>query len=408
MPEKKQKKRKKILLITNHSYMFWQFRRELTARLLEEGDVLISTPFTGHQEDFAAMGCRMIETKIDRRGMNPGEELKLYRFYQKLLREEKPDFVLTWSVKPNLYAADLCRRMKIPYAITVQGLGTAFQKKGIRELVTMLYRRSCRGAERVFFENEGNADLFRREKITAEEKIVVLNGAGVNTESFPYVPYPDSKVFHFLYLGRLMREKGIRELFAAAERLAGEITIASDEANDEKTHAEENAIVDGKPNVGEEPQANEMPRRFVLDLAGFYEDEFEALTKQLADAGIAVWHGFQEDPAAFYAAADCIVMPSWHEGMSNVILEAEATGRPVIATDIPGCRESVENGRTGFLCEAKNADSLYAAMKEMLHLSREEREEMGRRGRQKMETEFNRADVVDRILEELRRANGFF
>lgn len=121
--------KKKLMVITNHSYMLWQFRRELIGKLMEDYDVIISTPFVGHEDDFKAMGCTMIETDVDRRGINPKTDMKLYLTYRRLLKEHHPDMVVTYSIKPNVYAGYACRQMRIPYCVNVQGLGTAFQKK---------------------------------------------------------------------------------------------------------------------------------------------------------------------------------------------------------------------------------------------------------------------------------------
>lgn len=140
---------------------------------------------------------------------------------------------------------------------------------------------------------------------------------------------------------------------------------------------------------------------FVLDLAGFFEDIYKKQVEELEQLGIAHFYGFQSDPRPFYAEADCVVLPSYHEGMSNVLLEAAATGRPVITSNIPGCRESVENGKSGLLVEVKNKEMLYQAMKKMLHCSREEREKMGKAGREKMKREFRKEAVVERTVRSL-------
>ncbi len=360
--------KKKLLIVTNHSYMLWQFRRELIAKLQEGYDVTISTPFVGHEEDFAEMGCHMVEATMERRGMNPLQERDLIRSYRKLLKDVKPDKVITYSIKPNLYMGMLCRLKKIPYYVNVQGLGTAFQSKKMAAVASIMYREACRKARAVFFENKGNAAVFVDRKIIPAEKEVILNGAGVNTEYFEYQPmqeHEDGKL-HFLYLGRIMKEKGIDELFAAMRKLHSEY---GDKA--------------------------------VLDLVGFYEDEYEQEVNKLVKEGIAVFHGFQTDPRPWYAMADCVVLPSYHEGMSNVLLEAASTGRMLVTSDIPGCREAVDEGVNGFLCTSKDTTSLYQAMTKVMEMTNEERTQAGLCGRGKMEREFKRSDVIERITEVL-------
>lgn len=354
----------KILIITNHSYMLYRFRRALIKRLLDMGhSVTLSMPFVGHEEDLSALGARCIETEVDRRGINPVTDLKLLLNYRKLLRQEQPDLVVTYSIKPNIYAGLCCRLARIPYCANVQGLGTAFQRKGLAFFVTGLYRAALKKAKTVFFENQGNAREFVSRRILPEKQITLLHGAGVDLQEYAVSPCPDREITHFLYIGRIMQEKGIDELFSAMERL------------------------------------RQQRSDVILDLVGFFDDDYEARVRALTEAGIAEFHGFQTDPRPFYAAADCVVLPSYHEGMSNVLLEAAATGRPVITSDIPGCREAVEDGVTGLLCRVKDTDSLYEKMAGFLELSHSRRQAMGIAARAKMEQEFDKRSVVQRTLD---------
>ncbi len=357
--------KKKILIITNHSYMLYRFRLELIRKLIEEHEVILSMPFVGHEEDFKEMGLRCIETKIDRRGMNPVRDLSLLREYNRQLKEVRPDIVITFSIKPNIYAGFLCGRKKIPYASQVQGLGTAFEKPLLAKLVTMMYRIALKKAHVVFFENEENAKLFVDNGIVTSDKIKVLPGAGINLQNYAYVEYPKNEPFRFVYIGRIMKEKGMDELFAACEAL------------------------------------KKKGYNFVLDLVGFYEDDYKEQVSKLVEEGIAIDHGFQTDPKPFYAQADCIVMPSYHEGMSNVLLEGAACGRPLITTDIPGCREAVDDGVSGLLVQVKDAESLYTAMETMLLKGFEERKTMGLNGREKMERVFDKYRVIEETVRNL-------
>lgn len=349
----------KILVITNHSYMLYRFRKELLQQLGQDHEILLSMPFVGHEEDLQALGFTCIDTPVDRRGINPITDWKLLRTYRQLLRKEKPELVITYSIKPNIYAGLLCRLSKIPYCANVQGLGTAFQRKGLALFVTALYRFALGKARTVFFENQGNADEFITRKILPADRITLLNGAGINLTDYPCTPYPENDKLHFLYLGRIMKEKGIDELFCAMKKLRAQ-----------------------------------LGDKVVLDLVGFFDDDYEEAVNQLATDGIAVFHGFQTDPAPFYAAADCVVLPSYHEGMSNVLLEGAAMGRPLITSDIHGCKEAVIEGETGFLCKVRDADSLYEAMARFATLSHREREHMGQAGRRHVEAVFDKEKVV--------------
>ena len=354
----------KYLILTNHSYMLWQFRRELIQTLLDEGEVIISTPYVGHENDFRDMGCRCIETRLDRRSINPFKDLVLYRFYKQLIRGEKPDLVITYSIKPNIYGGYVCRKLNIPYCCTVQGLGTAFQKRGIAQLVTVMYREALKQAGAVFFENKENAKLFCKKKIVSKEKAVVLSGAGVNLDYYSYQPYPSEEDgIHFLFLGRIMKEKGVEELFEAFRFLK-----------------------------------NKYHDKVMLDLVGFFEDEYKETVQKLVADGIVVFHGFKEDPRPYFAAAHCVVLPSYHEGMSNVLLEAAATGRVLITSDIPGCREAVEEGVNGCLCKPKDADSLQRCLEWFLDQTEVKRKQMGKDGRRRMMEMYNRKKVVKHVL----------
>ena len=209
----------------------------------------------------------------------------------------------------------------------------------------------------VFFENEANAEEFQKRNIIPVKKQKILHGAGINLERYPYQPYPENDKIHFLYLGRIMQEKGIDELFAAVRSL----------------HAER--------------------KDFILDIVGFYEEDYKEQVESLVREGIAVFHGFQENPVPYYAASDCIVLPSYHEGMSNVLLEAAAVGRPLITSDIPGCREAVDPGVTGILVKVKDTESLREAMETFLNKTHVDRTLMGEAGRRRMEQIFDKAQV---------------
>ena len=354
----------KFLIITNHSYMFWRFRRELTAELLKRGEVVISTPFVGHEEDLMKMGCRCIQTTLERRSLNPRKEIELYSFYRRLLREEKPDLVITYSIKPNIYAGYACRLAHIPYFVNVQGLGSIFQRESSAKLAAMMYREAVRDAKAVFFENQSSADDFAERGIVPRQKEIILNGAGINLSVFSKQPYPsEENGIHFLFLGRIMKEKGIDELLEASQKLK----------NEEGDHV-------------------------FLDFVGFFEDDYKEQIDLLVRRNVIRFHGFCSDPRPFYAEAHCVVLPSYHEGMSNVLLEAAASGRALITSDIPGCREAVNDEETGFLVPVKDSDALYRAMKRFLELSPEQRQRMGERSRIKMETEFDKERVVNETL----------
>lgn len=360
-------RKKKILIMTNHSFMLWQFRRELIAELLKENTVILSMPCGEHVDDFRKLGCKIINTDIDRRGINPLTDITLLRRYFYYLKKVKPDLVITYSIKPNIYGGFACRMSKIPYCVNVQGLGTAFQKPLLAWLVSFMYKIALKDAKTVFFENEGNAKVFQDKKIIPIKKQKILHGAGINLDYYRYQPYQEKDdQIHFLFVGRIMKEKGVDELFYVAKRLK-----------------------------------KEYPDKVVFDIVGFFEDEYEFEVKKLQKEGIINFHGFQEEVRPFYTKANCIVLPSYHEGMSNVLLEAAATGRALITSNIPGCKEAVLDGKSGYLCPVKDYERLYQVMKEFINLSADEREAMGKVGRTWMEKAFDKKKVIAETVDEI-------
>ena len=357
----------KILILANIDIGLYRFRRELIAKLLEEHEVSISLPDGDLVRPLEEMGCTFIDTPVDRRGINPITDLKLFVRYLGLLRREKPDMTITYTIKPNVYGGMACRLLGRPYAINVTGLGTAFQKQGaLRKLVVLLYKLALKKAEVVFFENAGNMETLLAENIVRREQCVVLNGAGINLEHFACASYPgEQETVRFLFIGRVMAEKGVDELFAAMERLRADGVNCT------------------------------------LDMLGFFEDDYEEKIRTGREAGWLNYHGQQKDVRPFIEQTHCFVLPSWHEGMANTNLECAAMGRPVITSRIHGCMEAVIEGKSGLLCEAKNVDSLYQVMKDFCALSPAHWVEMGQAGRKHMEDVFDKNKVVTKTVKGL-------
>lgn len=352
----------KIVVLANNSGGLYDFRGMLMSELIGRGDTVIAlTPLDDRVDELKVLGTELIETPINRRGINPKEDIKLFRKYKNLLKDLKPDLVITYTIKPNVYGGFVCRLLKIPYAANITGLGTAFQGKGmLRKLVTLMYKVGLKKAKTVFFENSENRQIFIDEKIVKEEKTCLLNGAGVNLEHFGVAEYPEENgTTRFLFIGRVMKEKGIDELFKAMQLLR------------------EDGI------------------NCVLDVVGGYEEDYSEQIKQYENDGWLTYHGIQKDVRPFIEAAHCFVLPSWHEGMANTNLECAAMARSVITSNIHGCLEAVEDGVTGFLCEKQNSESLYEVMKRFCGLSFGERKQMGLSARRRMEETFDKRKVVE-------------
>ena len=355
--------KKKILILANNDVGLYQFRKELIEDILKINEVVISLPYGELVDQLKEMGCQFIDTTVDRRGINPITDLKLYFGYRRLLKTERPDLVITYTIKPNVYGGYACRKLGIPYAINITGLGTAFQNDGIlKKIVTTMYKVACKKAKVVFFENEENRQIFIKEKIAKEEQTHRLNGAGVNLDKYQVLNYPQGDKVKFLFIGRIMAEKGINELFTAMKMLVSEGVNCE------------------------------------LAVLGGYEENYKEIIDKYEKEGWLKYHGYQNDVKPFIEYCHCFVLPSWHEGMANTNLESAASGRPIITCNIHGCLEAVDDGVTGFLCEKKNADDLYKVMKEFTKLSYEERKAMGLAGRKRMEKNFDKRKVVEETM----------
>ena len=358
--------RQRVLIVTNSIGGLHSFRKEIMKALIDNGyEVYISAPDIDERvKYFESIGCHIIKTDFDRRGVNPIADFKLFLRYRQLMKQLKPVVVLSYTIKPNVYGGIACRLTKTRQIANVTGLGDAVENGGwLQKLTIVLYKIGLGKARRIFFQNATNRNFCIAKRI-ADERSVLLPGSGVNLEHHRIQPYPkdDGKV-RFLYIGRLLKDKGIEEYFEAARR-----------------------IREKYPNTE-------------FQILGHMEGNYQQSLKQLEIEGIIRHLGATTDVRPFIGAVDCTVMPSYHEGMSNVDLESAANGRPVITTDIPGCRETVDDGRTGYLVEARNVDSLVEAIERFIALPYSKRALMGQEGRKKMEREFDRQIVVNAYLE---------
>lgn len=362
---------KTVMVLTNSDSGLYDFRKELLQNLVEKGfRVLVSVPDGSYKERIQKLGCEYIVTNFNRRGMNPMKDASLLLHYLRLLRMHKPAVVLTYTIKPNIYGCIACRIKRIPYLVNITGLGMALEQAGnLQKIIVKLYRTALKRANCVFFQNSYNRN-FMIEKKCIHGRSRLLSGSGVNLQEHSYEPYPKEETqINLLSVVRIMQAKGIGELLLAAPIIKKEF-----------------------PNV-------------VFQIAGAYEEEersvYEPLIKDLQEHGIVRYYGYREDMAQIMANSHIIVHPSYSEGMSNVLLEAAATGRPVIASDIQGCREIMTDGVSGIACQPRSMDSLVHALRDMLSKTTAEREQMGRAGRAQVEKYFDRQGVVDIYLDEI-------
>ena len=360
----------KILILANNDMGLYKFRKELIQELIRQGNrVIVSVPDGELIPDIRKLGVKVILTDVDRRGINPLTDLKLLIRYFRMEVTLKPDLVITYTIKPNVYGGIVSRFLHIPYAENITGLGTTFQTENlVKKLVCFLYKISSKRAKVVFFENEGNKQIFLDNHLIREEQACKLNGAGVNLDEYPYTEYPDeNEPIRFLFIGRVMKEKGVDELFEAARKIKKEY-----------------------PDV-------------LFDIVGPMEDEYSSVIEKLEEDGIITYYGYQKDVRPFIARCHCFVLPSWHEGMANTNLESASSGRPLITSNIPGCMEAVDNNKSGFLCEPQNSKDLYELIKKFIELPYEARKTMGLVGRKYIEKGFDKKKIVSRTVEFLKK-----
>lgn len=357
----------RITILTNSDIGLYKFRKELIEQLCIEHEVYIVLPKGEFIELLQQFGCRFIPFEFSRRGINPIEDIGQIKRYVKLLKELKPDVVLTYTIKPNIYGGLACQMTKIPYIANVTGLGTAVENGGLLSVIlTSLYRFAMKRASCVFFQNKDNRKLFISRGIV-KGKTMLIPGSGVNLRTNFIEPYPDDNSgIRFLFVGRIMKDKGISELLEVIRLLHQEY-----------------------PNV-------------TLDVVGRNEEDYSEALKKAEQEGAVHYHGFQSNVHSFYTRCHCVVLPSYHEGTANVLLEASSTGRPIITTRVAGCRETFDEGVTGFGCEAKDTKSLKEAMLRFLRIPQNERKNMGQAARLKMEEEYDRSIVIKAYKEEIK------
>ena len=359
---------KKILILANNDVGLYKFRKELLEALLKEYEVHIALPDGEFVEKLTEMGCVFHLTEMSRHGTNPFQDLALMRRYKAIIRKVAPQMVLTYTIKPNVYGGMVCAAKKIPYIPNITGLGTAVENKGVLQTVTtVLYRFGLRKASHVFFQNLDNLAFMKQKKIV-KDNTDLLPGSGVNVSQYLPLPYPATDTVDFVFIARVMKEKGIDQYLDAAAVISKQY-----------------------------PQTR-------FHICGICEEEYQSLLEEKTKAGQITYHGLVGDMLPIYQMAACTVHPTYYpEGMSNVLLESCASGRPIITTDRAGCKEIVDDGVNGYVCRQQDSEDLIQKIQRFLALSHDERRQMGLNGRQKVEQEFDRNIVVEKYLAAIRR-----
>lgn len=376
---KRDPQKKLIALLTNHCDDVYCFRKELIEGIISSGyQVLISCPHGDKLELMSQIPYIYDDLTIDRRGMNIYADLSLFRHYLNLMKRYRPDLVLCYTAKPNVYGSLAAARYGIPYINNITGLGSVLNKNIlIQKFILMLFRLAMRKSTCIFFQNEENMRLALMHKI-AHNDYQLIPGSGVNTNRFPLQVYPnggngiEGDPIIFNYIGRILHDKGIDDYIAAATAIKAQYP-----------NTEFNIIGFIEPSES----------HYISDL------------QKLQQKGIVIYRGSQKDTRPFMARSHATIHPSnYGEGMSNVLLESASSGRVLITTDNAGCRETVDPNITGFIYSGGNIEELINVIQQFLAMKNEERSAMGRRGRDKVQREFSRQIVVSAYLSKITKS----
>lgn len=357
----------RVLFLSNSSGGMYMFRREVIEEIAKANEVFLCFPQGRFSDYWETIGCTYIPFDFDHRTTNPFSGIRQIKEYKRILRKIKPDICFTYTIKPNIYGGAACASLGIPYAANITGLGTAVENAGLlQKFSILLYRWGMRKAKKVFFQNAENRDFMLKHKVIKCPHDL-LPGSGVNLQQYQVVPYPNDGITRFVFVARIMKEKGIDQYLEAAKSI---LTRHSD---------------------------------VEFHIFGFCDQGYEDKLKMFQEQGVITYHGATSNMREVYGMASCTVHPTYYpEGMSNVLLESCACGRPIITTDRAGCREVVEDGINGFVVKQRDSADLIDKIEKFLKLSFEERKRMGLAGRRKVEREFDRQIVINKYLETLK------
>lgn len=368
---KSEKLNKKIGIFTNNDDDIYCFRKELIEAFIDNGfDVLISCPYGEKFELMKDIEYTYDDPFIDRRGTDIISDIKLFFHYFTLLRKEKPDIVLTYTAKPNVYCTLAAFLQGIPVIANVTGFGSVLEKRGIlHQFIMKLFKFSYRRASCIMFQNSTNMKLAQDNgMVKGDSKLIP--GSGVNTDRYPLIDYPDdSDGIVFNYIGRILHDKGVDDYIECAKRITAKY-----------------------------PYVRFNMLGFIEPTEMHYKKELE----RLEENGVVYYLGSKNDVRPFIASSHATIHPSTYgEGMSNVLLESASSGRPVISTDNPGCRETFIDNETGLLYHGGDVDALCNKVEEFINMPNEKRREMGIKGREYIKENFSRDIVVKAYLEKI-------
>jgi len=370
---------KTVAIVINTSWNIINFRMGLLKALQKNGyRVVAIAPIDEYSKKFEDLGVEFHNIIINNKGTNPFEEIKLIFDFYRLYKEIKPDVLLHYTIKPNIYGNLAARILKIPVISNVSGLGTVFLSDGLSsKIARKLYKIALRFPKKVFYQNKHDRDLFVSSHLVSIERTDVLPGSGIDINKFK--PIVNSLIknnsLRFLFIARLLKDKGLIEFIEAAKRMK-----------------------------------QKYPKVEFQILGAYYPGNPTAITQvemqEWINDDIINYLDTSDNVKSVVATADCIVLPSYREGLSRVLLEGASMAKPLITTNVPGCKEVVDDGVNGFLCKVKDSRDLADKMEKMLNLNEEQRIEMGKNGREKIIKQFDEKIVIDKYMENIMLITG--
>ena len=372
----------KLLIMTNTTWNLVNFRSGLIAALVSRGfDVVAVAPDDEYRDRLRELGCRYVPLNMDNQGTHPVKDaLLLWRYVVVLLRL-RPAVVLSYTVKPNIYASLAARLVGVTVINNVSGLGTAFLRGGwLGGVVCSLYRVALRRSHRVFFQNDEDRQVFIEKRLVAPARTGLLPGSGIDLVHFSPLAFDGSSLRNgaglvFLMVARLLWDKGVLEFVEAARRVKA---------------------------LFPESRFQLLGFLDVKNQTAVGRSDVEAWVKE----GVVEYLGTTDDVRPFLADADCVVLPSYREGTPRSLLEAAAMGRPLLATDVPGCREVVIDGVNGLLCRLRDSEDLAEKIMQMIAMPMSALLQMGQESRRLAEMRFDEQIVIRKYLEAIYEVAG--
>jgi glycosyltransferase involved in cell wall biosynthesis len=361
----------KILISANTYWNIYNFRINLVKNLLRNNEVYIIGRKDFTSQKLKKLGCKLVSIDINPHSKSLFGELKLLLNYLQLIKKIKPDFYLGFTIKPNIYGSIVCNYLNIKSICNITGLGESFIKKGLLKfLVTFLYKFSIKKSDLVFFQNKSDLNYFKKLNLLRKNNYALIPGSGINISNFPnYKKKKKKNFFKFLYVGRIIKEKGVIELINAFKKISSK------------------------------------DKKIKLILVGSIRENFKKKFFKNLDSNIKHYN-FTKKIFKYYKNADCFVMPSYREGLSRAILEASCLKLPILASNVPGCRELVKNNFNGYLFNVNQQQSIRNALKKILFLKNKKLLAMGERSRLIVKKSYTEKEVINIYLTNIHRLDN--